>query len=1230
MPGNSQILGLLEEMLDSGKTPEEVCRNHPELLPEVRQRWEEFQFVDGQVKTLLPGLATRPDGGDATTPPDRLPHVPGYELEAILGRGGMGVVYKARHLALKRTVAIKMLAAGHPNPVEQARFRAEAEAVARLAHPNIVQIHEIGETDGRPFFALEYVAGGSLADRLAGKSIPPRDAARLVATLANAMHLAHSRNLVHRDLKPANILLSGVRGQESGVRGQESVASSLTPDSCSLTPVPKITDFGLVRQLDIDSGHTFDGVVMGTPSYMAPEQAEGRARCAGPAADVYALGATLYECLTGQPPFKGATAHETLLQVRGQEPIAPSVLNRQVPRDLETICLKCLRKLPEKRYCSAQALAEDLGRFVRGEPVAARPVGVIERVWKWMWRRPAVAGLLAAVVVLVAVGGAGGWLLSRQRAAARERQAKTDRDVRRALEQASGLLEKGWQTADLAILTEAAAEGNRAEGMARSGVASAPVQEEVEAFRGDVKRRREQAENNRTLLEALLDVSAPQEIGTQRRGEAVGAVAPAQPSADEQYAAAFRRWGLDVGSAPEDEVVARLATEPDAVVQELIAALDGWMMARRGRAASRERKRPEEQWRRLNRIAETLDRTGRHRRLRALLAGGSPPRPESVAGLLAARSPWAALWELSRGTDWRQLQAVRGEFDPASEPIITVVLLAQACAAVGDEAGAEQVLRQAAAARPDQVVLLDALGKLLERQGPSRRAKAIEYYRAARARRPGLGIALSAALVRASRADEAEEVLQELTRQQPDNPVLYNTLGISLSTQQKHGAAEAAYRKAIELKLDFAVAHYNLGLALASQGRHAAAETASRKAIELKPDYAEAHVLLGRELSLQKKQLAAEAAYHKAIELKPEFAQAHVNFSNALLVQGKYRAAEAACRKAIELQPGLVEAHSNLGNALLGQEQPGAAEAAYRKAIQLRPDSAAAHSNLGSALAAQQKYRDAEAAFRRAIELQPDLAEAYDNLGSALSGQGRHGAAEAAYRKAIHLQAHFVPTYFNLAQSLSEQAKFGEALAIIKKGLDLLPTQDPLRDETLPLLQQCRRYVALDARLPRILKGAEKPGNAAEQIVFAELCRLKKLYTASSRLYAAAFAAEPKLAQDVPKGIRYHAACAAARAACAKGKDAEKTDGKERARWRRQALDWLRNDLAWWARNTEKGTSQLRLIARQRLQLAQDDPELAGVRDRDGLARLPNEEREQCERLWSEVDALLRRVSRPE
>jgi WD40 repeat protein len=311
-----------------------------------------------------------------------IPSVAGYEILDVLGHGGMGVVYKARHLVLKRTVALKMmLTGGHVRPRDLERFRAEAEAVARLQHPNIVQIHEVGESGGHPYCALEYVEGGTLAARLNGQPLPIRDTAKLVETLARAVQLAHSHNVVHRDLKPANVLLS-------------------------IDGTPKIADFGLARKLDSDSGETRAGAVMGTPSYMAPEQASGRSHDAGPAADIYALGAILYECLTGRPPFKADVVDDTLEQVRTREPISPSVLQANVPFDLETICLKCLRKEPENRYPSAAEVADDLLRFQKGEPILARPVGRAEKLWRWSRRNPALAAatlLTASALIAVAI-----------------------------------------------------------------------------------------------------------------------------------------------------------------------------------------------------------------------------------------------------------------------------------------------------------------------------------------------------------------------------------------------------------------------------------------------------------------------------------------------------------------------------------------------------------------------------------------------------------------------------------------------------------------------------------------------------------------------------------------------------------------------------------------------------------------------------------------------------------
>ena len=322
-----------------------------------------------------------------------LQQVPGYEILGELGRGGMGVVYKARHLQLNRIVALKMvLAAGHAGSQERSRFLTEAEAVAALQHPNIVQVFDFGQHDGLPYMALEYVNGGSLNDRLRDGLPRPLEAAWLVEQLARGMAAAHARGIVHRDLKPHNVLLTAP---------EENAPEQAALQHCT----PKVTDFGLAKRVEGGSGLTQTGAIMGTPSYMAPEQAEGK-KDVGPLADVYALGAILYECLTGRPPFRGSTPMDTIMQVVMDEPVPVRVLQPTVPRDLETICHKCLNKEPLQRYGRARGLAEDLRRFQSGEPILARPVGRVERALKWARRNPVLAWALGAVTATLLVGTA--------------------------------------------------------------------------------------------------------------------------------------------------------------------------------------------------------------------------------------------------------------------------------------------------------------------------------------------------------------------------------------------------------------------------------------------------------------------------------------------------------------------------------------------------------------------------------------------------------------------------------------------------------------------------------------------------------------------------------------------------------------------------------------------------------------------------------------------------------
>ena len=315
----------------SAPPPDHTLLQPPSARPTDRTAVESFPSDGGTI-------AQAPRSPSALAAGLQAVHVPGYEVLGELGRGGMGVVYKARQVGLNRLVALKMILSGdYAAAGDLARFRLEAEAVAKFQHPNIVQIYDIDEVKGLPYFCLEFVDGGPLHKKLAGDPQPPRQAAELLRQLAAAMEYAHQRKIVHRDLKPANVLLAA-------------------------DGTPKIADFGLAKKLDDAESRTQSGSILGTPSYMAPEQARGVE--VGPSADVYSLGAILYETLVGRPPFKGATVLDTLEQVRSQEPVPPSRLQPKVPRNLETICLKCLEKVPKNRYAGAGALAEDLRRFL--------------------------------------------------------------------------------------------------------------------------------------------------------------------------------------------------------------------------------------------------------------------------------------------------------------------------------------------------------------------------------------------------------------------------------------------------------------------------------------------------------------------------------------------------------------------------------------------------------------------------------------------------------------------------------------------------------------------------------------------------------------------------------------------------------------------------------------------------------------------------------------------------
>jgi serine/threonine protein kinase len=399
-----------------GQTPEDartILRSGPTALAAVRPLPALEQTLADHLAVLAPATAAGEVG-----------QLGPYRILRVLGSGGMGVVFEAQQAHPQRTIAVKMLLAGLDGPYRR-RFRQEMEVIARLQHPNIVHIHEVGEHEGRPYFTMEFMDGGDLAQQLAVRPLPPRAAALLIETLARAVQHAHERGFVHRDLKPSNVLL-----RSDGTA--------------------KISDFGLAKSLrPADEGscclRTENGAILGTPSYMAPEQAAGAQ--VGPATDIYALGALLYEALTDRPPFRAATIQETLEQVRTREPTSPSRLQPGVSRELETICLKCLQKEPGRRYGSAAELADDLGRHLRGEPIQARPVGVVEVLGKWIRRKPTLAALLIFSAVLLATLIVSGLLYQARLREAVERAAAEKQEAQRQRE----LAQKRYETSVVAL-----------------------------------------------------------------------------------------------------------------------------------------------------------------------------------------------------------------------------------------------------------------------------------------------------------------------------------------------------------------------------------------------------------------------------------------------------------------------------------------------------------------------------------------------------------------------------------------------------------------------------------------------------------------------------------------------------------------------------------------------------------------------------------------------------------
>ncbi len=701
MSDDPRVRSLLEQILESHRTPEEVCRACPELLPEVRDRLRRFRELEDQVDSWFPTPGSR---ARSLEPPDgRFPQISGYDVQAILGRGGMGIVYKARHLRLSRVVALKMLQAGaYAGEHERARFQREAQVVAGLRHPNIVQVYDVGDHEGCPFFTMELLEGGSLAQTVSGTPQPAREAAALLITLAGAVQAAHESGIVHRDLKPGNILLTG-------------------------DGTPKVADFGLARHFEGEAALTLSGTRMGTPSYMAPEQVVGKPGMIGPATDIYALGAMLYEMLTGRPPFRGETASDTERQAVHDEPVSPSRLNTKVPRDLATICLKCLHKEPERRYASAAELADDLKRFSEGRPIRAQLPSLGGRLYRWARRNPAAAALAATALALVGLAVSGAFWLERRQAERREetarRQGRQTEAAEAALQKAAELEKQGrWPEAQAVL-----------EGVPTLLDTSAPAD-----LRERLRRARADVETADELEEIRLSLSA-----TSPPDRA----APRIPG--HLYADTFRKYGIDLRALEPAEAAARVRHA--AIRDTLLAFLYDWLYwapeADRNLLRALLDRADDDDWRRAYRDVLTNREPQKLKQLAArpeapaqppvvlsglgglLLGGGQPEEALALMREAQQRNP-ADFWincvlghylvkqrPQEAVAYFRAAVAIRPSSDQA------YLMLGRALLGAGDADGAIAAFRRARMLNPDRFVAAD-LAKALAPRGALDEARA--------------------------------------------------------------------------------------------------------------------------------------------------------------------------------------------------------------------------------------------------------------------------------------------------------------------------------------------------------------------------------------------------------------------------------------------------------------------------------------------------------------------------
>jgi eukaryotic-like serine/threonine-protein kinase len=1203
-------------------------------VPHVLLRDSEIESGPGPIlkpsSTEMPQLSERRDR---------------YQFFGEIARGGMGAVLKGRDNDLGRDLAVKVLLESHRHRPELIRrFVEEAQIGGQLQHPGIVPIYELGAfADRRPYFAMKLVKGRTLSTLLDERCDRAHDLPRFLSTfesVCQTIAYAHARGVIHRDLKPSNVMVGSfgeVQVMDWGLakvlpRGGAADDASAGKARAKDTVIATARSGG-----DADFDLSKAGSVMGTPSYMAPEQARGEVDRLSERCDVFALGSILCEVLTGEPAFTGRSSGEIQRKAsRGELKEATDRLDASGV-DLELIALAkdCLAVELEDRPRHAGDVAARINAYqtsvqdrLRRAEIAraeekARAEEATKRARVERDRLRLTVALAGSVLALVILGGSGvAWLFQQRQARLAGVVASLVR-IQAIRDQAAA---DGADSARWGMVLAAADQALASLG---TMVTSKPGRS-LAALRKTIAEDREQAELDQKLIDDLKNVRT-----------SVGNSCDVCPSdLDARYATAFKRYKLDLQATPHDEVIRRLKSRPDAFVRQLVVSLDHWLIVRYD--AREESGGGPEGLQQLLELVKRLEPDAERNRLRALL---------EQSDLKAHRASLSVIAE----------QAKVIEFGPS-----TALLLSQLLIKADDNKHAIGVLRAAVVRYPDDAWINFELARMLE--DGNQPDDAIRYYTVVRALRPETGWDLAIFLMTQGRHDEEQSLLRELTRRNPNTIRFPLKLSESLRKAGKIDEAQAVAVQMVARLRDRtknqptnAVAYKDLGRTLKGLGDQTGAILAYKDAIRIDPRSVFSHDALGELYFLRGDLHGAITAYREAVRVDPSIADSHYTLAWALGLAGDREPEIAEWRDGIraestppneaprlvedwedspfndpiaqvllgdlvtyttQLEPVSKQGHIALGNALAESGDLPGAIAEYKAAIRLdqgaNPRKVAAYSYLGSALRLTGDLDGAIKAYREAIRLDTQqraeriVSEATTGLGMALAESGDLPGAIAEFHKVM-------PDEYRLTWAIIMAQRPDSALAALRRVRDHAPHDRVVVGAIDRAIGQYEQVLKLGVAIPKVFRLSFLANN------LAEYCYHGNFFRTSATIWAAGFAADPKLAEDLA-GNRYNAACSAALAASGMGFDKLPLDDPSRTRWRRQAREWLKAELAYWAKLAASGPPDSKAQIRQTLEHWKVDSDLAGIRNEEPLKRLVDDEQMAFRALWQEVDSLLKKT----